>query len=749
VSRQARPSYQFGPFRFDPSEQLLLCGGHPLSLTPKAVDVLRVLVENAGHLVDKEQLLKDVWPDCFVEEGALSRYVSLLRKTLSEADPSQQYIATVPKRGYRFVATVVEGHAEPSAGDRTRSGEYPVCADVVAPMTVGAPPLDPDARPGPRVTTRPVAAWGWARLMAGFTGALLSVSYAMLEPSAIQTRPKQVGPLPAPVHRQVTFTGSDGAPTVSPDGRRLAYVSSSASAKSVVVETLPGGHPVVVFAAPEVGYLRWSPDGDHLLFWARGAGYNGVYVTSSTGGTPRSIAPRRYVACWSPDGSAIAVVSYVGQMWFFDPNGQPLRTVSLEGPPQSIWDVDWSSATGLLAFTSGDGRGPYSIWTMQPDGEEQITVLAEQAEIPAVRWAPRGDALYYLRRTNQTDSLQKLPIRNGRAGAPIATLMTGLETDRAFAVSADGKRLVYARAPFYSNLWRLDVDRTDISRRQLTRGTSLVERPRVSPDGTTVVFTLGHEPRAELYTLPIAGGRPERLTFLDAFSVGGGWSPDGRQIAFASTLGGKPRVWTMEVAGGQARAVPSSDLSDTFDLVFTPGSRILFQQPGNRNYSELDPEAHGERPLLAESASAWVFSPIYSPDGTKIALFRNQPPDRGIWVVDAAGGGARLLHRTTKSIDPVGWSADGRTVYVVEAEVGPRRGLTAPNGESKTHARILALSFDGRTRTVAQLPGEIGGVGMSPDASRFVYAMYLSHSDVWVVDDFDSTPGRAESRASR
>jgi Tol biopolymer transport system component len=436
-------------------------------------------------------------------------------------------------------------------------------------------------------------------------------------------------------------------------------------------------------------------------------------------------------------------------MWFFDPNGQPLRTVSLEGPPQSIWDVDWSSATGLLAFTSGDGRGPYSIWTMQPNGEEQITVLAEQAEIPAVRWAPRGDALYYLRRTNQTDSLQKLPIRNGRAGAPIATLMTGLETDRAFAVSADGKRLVYARAPFYSNLWRLDVDRTDISRRQLTRGTSLVERPRVSPDGTTVVFTLGHEPRAELYTLPIAGGRPERLTFLDAFSVGGGWSPDGRQIAFASTLGGKPRVWTMEVAGGQARAVPSSDLSDTFDLVFTPGSRILFQQPGNRNYSELDPEAHGERPLLAESASAWVFSPIYSPDGTKIALFRNQPPDRGIWVVDAAGGGARLLHRTTKSIDPVGWSADGRTVYVVEAEVGPRRGLTAPNGESKTHARILALSFDGRARTVAQLPGEIGGVGMSPDASRFVYAMYLSHSDVWVVDDFDSTPGRAESRASR
>jgi DNA-binding winged helix-turn-helix (wHTH) protein len=103
-NRQARPFYQFGPFRLDRFEQMLLCNGRPLSLTPKAFEVLCVLVENAGHLVGKEQLLHDVWPDCFVEEGALSRYVSVLRKTLSEGDSSQQYIATVPKRGYRFVA---------------------------------------------------------------------------------------------------------------------------------------------------------------------------------------------------------------------------------------------------------------------------------------------------------------------------------------------------------------------------------------------------------------------------------------------------------------------------------------------------------------------------------------------------------------------------------------------------------------------------------------------------------------------
>jgi Tol biopolymer transport system component/DNA-binding winged helix-turn-helix (wHTH) protein len=726
MSRQARPSYQFGPFLLDPSEQVLLCDGRPLPLTPKAFEVLRVLVENSGHLVDKDQLLKEIWPDCFVEEGGVNRYVSVVRKTLSERDPSQQYILTVPKRGYRFVVPVSEN------------------ASV---------PVQPDARTGSGVAVRPVAGWSWPRRLIGLAGALLSLSYAVLAPSGLPSQATLARASRSPAHRQITFTGSEGAPTISPDGQRVAYLSSGASEKSVVVETLPGGNPVVVFVAPEVSYLRWSPDGANLLLWARGSGYDGVYLVSHAGGTPTTIAPKRFVACWSPDGSAIAVVSYVGKMWFVDTNGRLLRTVTLESGPESVWDIDWSPATGRLVFTSGDAPDRYAIWTIQPDGSEQTKVLDEQPEVPSVRWAPQGDAIYYLGRMNQTDSLQRLAIRSGRADGPIATLMTGLETDRSFAVSADGTRLVYARAPYYSNLWRLDVHPHGTPRvpstTELTRGTSLVERPRVSPDGTTVVFTLGHEPRTELYTVPIAGGRPTQLTFLDSFSVAGGWSPDGRQIAFASTLGGKRRVWTIEAAGGQARAVSSSDLSDSFDLVWSPGSRILFQRPGNRNFDELDLETRGTRPLLGNGAPGWVFFPAYSPDGRKVAVMWNRPPDRGIWVIDTIGRRATLLRRTAKSAEPVGWSADGRTVYVVEGENGPRRGWTAPIGETKTHTRILALSLDGRVKTIAQLAGEIGGVGMSPDASRFVYVAYSSRSDVWVVDDFDATSGRAVLLAGR
>ena len=164
--------------------------------------------------------------------------------------------------------------------------------------------------------------------------------------------------------------------------------------------------------------------------------------------------------------------------------------------------------------------------------------------------------------------------------------------------------------------------------KELTRGTSLVERPSISPDGTSVVFNIGHEGRANLHVMPITGGAPKQLTFLDSFNLGGVWSPDGTRIAFASTQGGRPRVWTVDAAGGIPRRLVSSDLSgESFDLTWSPATPILFQQPGNKNYYELDPDTGRERLLLA-SPVGWIFSPLHSPDGQKIAVAWARRPNR-------------------------------------------------------------------------------------------------------------------------
>jgi DNA-binding winged helix-turn-helix (wHTH) protein len=98
--------YEFDRFRLDPHEGVLLSDGRRVRLEPKDLEILLVLVENHGHTVGKEELFERIWPGTFVEEGNLARHISVLRQVLGQAQSGAQYIETVPKRGYRFVAPV-------------------------------------------------------------------------------------------------------------------------------------------------------------------------------------------------------------------------------------------------------------------------------------------------------------------------------------------------------------------------------------------------------------------------------------------------------------------------------------------------------------------------------------------------------------------------------------------------------------------------------------------------------------------
>jgi DNA-binding winged helix-turn-helix (wHTH) protein len=115
--RSAKDVYYFGSFSLNLAEKQLRRRGEPIRLAPKAFDVLSVLIQNQGCLVTKDQLLAEVWPHVFVEEANLSVNIASLRKVLEEGD--EQYIETVPKRGYRFVAPV-------SGQEETTSESQPV-----------------------------------------------------------------------------------------------------------------------------------------------------------------------------------------------------------------------------------------------------------------------------------------------------------------------------------------------------------------------------------------------------------------------------------------------------------------------------------------------------------------------------------------------------------------------------------------------------------------------------------------------
>src|SRR6516164_5023788 len=111
--------YGFDRFVLDPVERVLSCDRSPVSLTPKAFDTLICLVRNQGHMVTKDELLRQVWPDTFVEEINLAVNISTIRKALGENPQDWRFIATVPGRGYRFIAQVAVGDAAPALPTQT------------------------------------------------------------------------------------------------------------------------------------------------------------------------------------------------------------------------------------------------------------------------------------------------------------------------------------------------------------------------------------------------------------------------------------------------------------------------------------------------------------------------------------------------------------------------------------------------------------------------------------------------------
>src|ERR1044072_69035 len=122
--------YEFGPYQLNPSKRILTRNGEGIPLTPKATEILVLLVKHAGQLVEKDELLKEVWPDTFVEEANLSQNIFPLRRALGDAPTGPKYIETIARRGYRFMSVV---RTVPQAGG----------AGVGVPAATGVASLSP------------------------------------------------------------------------------------------------------------------------------------------------------------------------------------------------------------------------------------------------------------------------------------------------------------------------------------------------------------------------------------------------------------------------------------------------------------------------------------------------------------------------------------------------------------------------------------------------------------------------------
>jgi len=390
-------------------------------------------------------------------------------------------------------------------------------------------------------------------------------------------------------HRQLTFVGDAAHPGVSPDGQFLAYVTGPSRDQKVIVQDLVSGRTLEVFRGQRLTELQWSPDGANIRVFASQGPLVGAYLVPRLGGNARHL-PAGYRGAWSPDGSQIASIDQGQQrLAFTNVDTGVMRFIPLTGPLTFLMDADWSPAGDWILFVALDKRNQASLWIIKPDGTEQQK-LHEQASVGlSARWGPTGEAIYYLS-GDQTQELWKLrvSVKSGKTEGPPVLLLAGLESGSSFQVLGDGKRLLHTRSSGHSNLWLATVGGTGgqgVQTRQLTSGTLIHEGPRLSPDGSHVVFSRGNAQTANIFLLPVDGGSPQQITFMQSLNRGPVWSPDGRSIAFGSNEGGATKVWRIPAGGGTPQPMSGTSLSpNTFSLEWAPGRNILYQRPENRNF---------------------------------------------------------------------------------------------------------------------------------------------------------------------
>jgi Tol biopolymer transport system component len=297
------------------------------------------------------------------------------------------------------------------------------------------------------------------------------------------------------------------------------------------------------------------------------------------------------------------------------------------------------------------------------------------------------------------------------------TLLSGLPmSGRRCSVSADGRHLLHVRTFAYSNVWLLDLGLPVPRASPLTFGTSGYNFPGLSPDGKWVLISGG--PAGDVMKIPRAGGEPIPLVK----GTSAVWSPDGRRLAFVSDRGGARRVWVGDADGRGALEIMDAIVANPL-VTWLPDGRLAWQTADARNYKIRDLETGKDELLMKEPLVGWVFMPRFSPEGDRVAVYRNRPGDRGLWTLSWPGRQERLLAPGT--ISPDGWSPDGEWIY----------------GHERDSASIVKVSV--RTGTVEQVGTfPVGWLGtnvcnLSPDGHTLICSLAETKADAWVIDHFD------------
>ena len=666
--------YEFGPFRVDASEHQLWRDGEEIELTPKAFGILLMLVRNGGHILHKEDFLREVWPDSIVEEKNLTDNISILRHALGDDAREPKYIKTIPRRGYRFVADVIEVCASDECPvttledvhleEHTRthivieedaSDEPGMKTLVVEPrqqITTGQALAAPQTPPRTSVFSRYRTAVALLIIgsVIGGGAALLVLSrfLRVVEPVKAKREMKIT---------RITNSGKAGTSSISPDGKLIAYTQnytpsnySTRGTGSLYVQQTGSNHEIQLLEPGErlFGNTEFSRDGAYIyygVFDKRDPG-GALYRIPALGGPPtRLLGDMISMFCLSPDGRRVAFYRHDParkqlslMITELDGTGaqtlltRPYSDVAFTGVPA------WSPDGRMIAFvpdisvTKLDKSEPETIYGIDIASREMKPLTQEHwPSIGKMVWTADGRGLIFIAyRPNTGNQLYYLSYPGGE----VRKITNDLHSygNYGLGITADGSALVAETWETSTQLWIVGVDDDSSRAIQLTAG-------------------------------DLDGRRG-----LAAF-------PDGR-IVYVAREGGEYDFWTVKEDGTDARPITADPFNDR-DVATTPDGRFLVITSDRAGGSHIfRAESDGSRPQQLTFGEAQDGTPDCSPDGQWVVYASTLDEKTTVWKV-SIDGGAPVQLTDYECVAP-SFSPDGKFIAcIIPAESQFQKGSIA------------------------------------------------------------------------
>jgi serine/threonine protein kinase/Tol biopolymer transport system component len=649
-------------------------------------------------------------------EGVTSALRSLLE---DKPAPLRSVRPEIPTELERVVARML---AKPPA-DR-----FPTGAEVAAELTDIQKSLAAEPAPVQATSRR---TWFAAAAILGVVLVLAAVALLRRpEPAPVQ-----------PVFSRVTEEeGREMYPSLAPDGKSFVYAKADPSGqKDIFLQRIDDddagteAEPLNLTADSESDDTQptVSPDGRWIAFRSEREG-GGIYIASVEGGPVRRIADVGYNPAWSPDGRELAVATEgivdpamrkdVSKILRIDVATGRSRTLVGDDGVQPSWSPHgWRIAYWGVPI----GSARRILWTVPADGGTPSKVLDDGAQNWNPVWSPDGAWLYFGSDRSGSLNLWRLPIdeQSGEVQGDPQPVTTPSTASGFWSLSRDGNHILYAANESKSNVERFPFDPVGLQvtggAEAVTRGSHSIRSCAVSPDGSRIAFHAAL-PAEELFVAGIDGSGLKQLTddgFKNRQPV---WSPDGRRLLFYSNRGGGYEAWIMNADGGVPEPVLPSGQEPVMAPLWSPdGRRVACTYGGKAAVIDLTLPLESRRAKPLPAAAGETFYPnSWSADGKGLAgnmarLDGSTAEGIGLHLL----GSRTYLRWTSRGIDPE-WLHDGRRLLYIEA------------------GKILA--FDTQTneaRDVLVPPphSAYGLVTTSPDDRSLFTVRAVDEGDIWLL----------------